>query len=239
MDGFSYINIFETKGIEYLAIIAFFLILIPFWILLNRQVKITRQIQKAIGILTASVLRIPQGVLHSNNHTWTHLEKSGIASVGLDDLLLHILGEIQIGSLLKPGAVIQQGDILASIHHNGKSLDLFSPISGEVISTNPLIGNTPSVLHEDPYGKGWICKIRPVNWMVETSSFHLAKEATRWSETELVRFKDFLSASMEKYAPEPSAVILQDGGELKDHILADLPNEVWMDFQTNFLSVRS
>ena len=39
MEGFSYNNIFETKGIEYLAIIAFFAILIPFWLLLNKQVK--------------------------------------------------------------------------------------------------------------------------------------------------------------------------------------------------------
>ena len=47
MDGFSYNNIFETKGIEYLVVIAFFALLIPFWITLNKQAKITGQIQKS------------------------------------------------------------------------------------------------------------------------------------------------------------------------------------------------
>ncbi len=48
MDGFSYNNIFETKGIEYLVIIAFFLILIPFWIKLNKKVKTTEHVQKTL-----------------------------------------------------------------------------------------------------------------------------------------------------------------------------------------------
>ncbi|PIY03114.1 MAG: hypothetical protein COZ21_10625, partial [Bacteroidetes bacterium CG_4_10_14_3_um_filter_31_20] len=70
MDGFSYFNIFETKGIEYLAIIAFLALLIPFWVVLNKQVKITKQIQNALGILSANILRIPQGLFYSKNHTW-------------------------------------------------------------------------------------------------------------------------------------------------------------------------
>ena len=51
MEGFSYNNIFETKGIEYLAIIAFFVLLIPFWILLNRQAKNKRQLQSRWEVL--------------------------------------------------------------------------------------------------------------------------------------------------------------------------------------------
>ena len=46
MDAFSYSNIFETKGIEYIAIIAFFMVLIPFWIILNKREVIKQKIQK-------------------------------------------------------------------------------------------------------------------------------------------------------------------------------------------------
>ena len=60
MEGFYYSNIFETKGIEYIVVLIFFAILIPFWLVLNKQVNIKKQIQKAISILTANVLRIPQ-----------------------------------------------------------------------------------------------------------------------------------------------------------------------------------
>ena len=50
MDGFTYHNIFETKGIEYLAILAFFAILIPFWLLLNRQIKIKNKIKRSFSL---------------------------------------------------------------------------------------------------------------------------------------------------------------------------------------------
>ncbi|MCK5277488.1 MAG: hypothetical protein KAK04_03105, partial [Cyclobacteriaceae bacterium] len=83
---------------------------------------------------------------------------------------------------------------------------------------------------------GWIYKIKPSNWIAETNSYYLAEEATNWSIKELERFKDFLSGGpMRQYSSEPSLILLQDGGELRDNILSELPNEVWKDFQLEFL----
>jgi glycine cleavage system H protein len=216
MDGFSYSDIFATKGLEYLIIIAFLALLIPFWIVLNKQVKMTRQIQKAIGILSANILRIPQGLFYSKNHTWMHLEKSGAATVG---------------------EMINKGDILAEIDQNGKNLQIFSPVSGKIVDTNSILNERPGIMNEDPYGKGWIYKIKPSNWIAEAKSCYLAEEATNWSEKELLRFKDFLAATMKNYSPETSMVILQDGGELCDHSLAAMPDEIWKDFQKEFLNL--
>ena len=67
-------------------------------------------------------------------------------------------------------------------------------------------------------------------------SYYLAEEAIDWSKKELERFKDFLAVSMKKYSPETSMVILQDGGELCDQPLSELPDEVWQDFQKSFLN---
>ena len=235
MDGFSYTNIFETKGIEYLAIIAFFIILIPFWILLNKQVKISKQIKRIMGVLSANVLKIPQGLFFSKNHTWTHLERSGSAKVGLDDLLLHITGTVNFNQMKNPGDMIRKGDLLTEVDQNGKILRIFSPISGKILASNVLLKDNPELSSEDPYGKGWIYKIKPTNWIAETSSYYLAEEATQWSKTELERFKDFMAHSAGKYGTYPSLAVLQDGGELCDNVLAELPNEVWQDFQKEFL----
>jgi len=235
MDGFTYHNIFDTKGIEYLAIITFFALLVPFWLLLNKQVKLTRQIQKTLGILTASVLRIPQGLFYSRNHTWTFLEKTGLAKVGLDDLLLHITGEVKFFNLKQPGEKIRKGDLFAELEHEGKVLQIFSPISGEITALNPVIIESPALLNDDPYGKGWMFKIKPTNWISDTSSFYLAEAATKWSESELVRFKDFVAAATGKFEHENSNIVLQDGGELRDHTLSEMPDEVWKGFQNNFL----
>jgi|WetSurMetagenome_2_1015567.scaffolds.fasta_scaffold76212_2 glycine cleavage system H protein len=234
MDGFSYHNIFETKGIEYLAIIAFFLMLIPFWIILNRQV-VSRKIKQIIGVLTANVLKIPQGVFFNKNHTWTHLERSGSARVGLDDLLFHITGTVNFNQLKNPGDVIRKGDLLTEVDQDGKILRIFSPISGKILASNVLLKDNPELSSEDPYGKGWIYKIKPSDWIAETSSYYLAEEATQWSRTELDRFKDFMANSAVKYGSDPSFTVMQDGGELCDNVLSELPNEVWQDFQKEFL----
>jgi glycine cleavage system H protein len=235
MDSFSYNNIFETKGIEYLAIIAFFAILVPFWIMLNKEVRVSGHIKK-LGRLTLKALRIPQGLLFSKNHTWTHLEKSGLAQVGVDDLLLHITGEVSFKYLKEPGDMIKKGDLLAEIESNGKLLKISSPVSGEITDTNSILGKTPGVLNEDPYLNGWMYKVKPSGWTSETSSYYLAEEATSWAAKELVRFKDFIAASAGKYSPEVSKVVLQDGGEMVDHTLSELPEDVWIDFQKNFLT---
>jgi len=236
MEGFTYFNIFETKGIEYLAILAFFALLIPFWIILNKQVKITRQIKSSLGVLSTNILRIPQGLFYNRNHTWAFLERSGDAVVGLDDLLVHITGEVKFSYLKNPGEIINKGDLLTEIDQNGKLLQIFSPISGKILNTNSLLKENSEVINEDPYGKGWIYKITPSNWIAETNSYFLAEEATNRLNNELERFRDFLAISMEKYAPEPSLVRLQDGGELIDHTLSHMPGEIWLDFQKEFLN---
>jgi glycine cleavage system H protein len=236
MDGFSYNNIFETKGMEYLIIITFLIMIIPFWIMINRQSRISGNIQKALGILSAGILRIPFGIFHSRNHTWAFLEKSGNAKVGLDDLLLHFTGEVKFNKLKTPGNFINKGELLADIVQDGKLLQLYSPISGRITKTNTMLYDHPEVLNEDPYGKGWVYMIKPSEWISDTSSCYLAEEAVNWSKSELDRFKDFLAVSMKKYSPETSMVILQDGGELCDKPLSELPDKVWQDFQKSFLN---
>ena len=237
MDGFSYNNIFETKGIEYLIIIAFLLVIIPFWVIINKESSIKSQIRSAIGVLTEGILRIPKGLLFNKNHTWTYLKKSGVAEVGIDDFLLHITGEVKFTDLKEPGSLISRGDLLVGVDHEGKILKVYSPISGTIADTNRLLTDTPGVVNEDPYEKGWIYKIYPSRWIEETHTCYMADKAVAWTRLELQRFKDFLAGSLTKYTPEVSMVLLQDGGELCDRPLSGLPDEIWHDFQKSFLDI--
>ena len=237
MEGFSRIDIYDTKGIEYLFVIGYLLILIFFWKLSGKQIKIKEQLQNVLRILTPTNLRIPQGLFFNKYHTWAHLEDSGIARVGLDDFLLHITGEVKFANLKNPGVSINKGDLLTEIYKDGKHLKVFSPISGRILHTNSLLDEYPGIINTDPYERGWVYKIKPSNWVKETSSYYLAEEATNWLTKELERFKDFLTGgSMIKYSTEPSMILLQDGGELRDNILSELPAEIWKEFQNEFLN---
>jgi len=233
MEEFTYTNIFDTKGIEYLIIITFLLLIVPFWRLLNKPVK--AKAMQTLGYISENVLRIPRGLFYSKHHSWTHLEKSGFAKIGLDDLLANITGNISITPVVESGDMINKGDLIAHINQNGKELKITSPISGKIESYNKTLFENPSILHEDPYEKGWIAQIKPEDWQMETSSYLLAEDAAEWAKNELARVKDFIAVSLNKISPEPSMVILQDGGEITKDPLSQMPKEVWDDFQKEFL----
>ena len=239
MNEFSYSDIFATKGIEYLAVISFLLLLIPFWLILNKQKTIAEQIRNVFGSLSFNMLKIPQGLFYGKNHTWLYMEKSGVAKVGLDDLLLHLTGEVQCSFAGSTGDYIHKGDLFTELTKDGKHLRILSPVSGKIMEINSVLMETPQTMNNDPYGKGWIYKIKPSNWISEVTGCYFASEATSWSEKELEKVKKFLAVSTQKYSPEYSVAIMQDGGELCDHTLSALPESIWKDFEKEFLLLPS
>jgi len=236
MEGFTYIDIFETKGIEYLIIIAFLIILFPFWIILNKKSNMVKRFYSKLGVITTGILKIPHGLFYCKNHTWAYLEKTGNAKVGLDDFLLKIIGDIEVHPIKFAGEKLRKGDVLAELNQNGKRLMILSPISGEIVNLNDSLKRTPELLQEDPYGDGWLIAIKPSNWKTETQSYYLAEEASNWITNELNRFKDFLAVSIGKHSTEPSLVTFQEGGELRQNILSELDSEIWEEFQESFLA---
>lgn len=236
MDGFTYHNIFDTKGVEYLIVIAFLVLLIPFWIILNKQEKVKRAVQQAWGILSAGILNIPLGVYYSKNHTWTHLNKSGSARIGLDDLLVHITGRMQFRNMKNEGEAVVKGEVIAEFEQEGKKLQIYSPLSGTILHVNQDLQDDAGLLNEDPYGRGFLFQIMPSDWKAETSSYYVSGESADWLKNELLRFKDFLATSVTRRSPSDARLILQDGGELRDETLSALPQDIWNDFQKEFLN---
>ena len=237
MEEFTRVDIYDTKGIEYLFVIGYLLILIIFWNIMKNPKAVITRIQDAISTLSATILRIPQGIFFNKHHVWTHLSESGTAKVGLDDFIQHITGKVKFTNIKTPGETISKGDLLTEIYQNGKRLKVYSPISGEILDANSVLQENPEILNEDPYDKGWIYKIKPSNWVKETNSYLLADAASDWSYLEFVRFKDFLARGpMRTLSSEPSMIMLQDVGEIRENVLSDLPDQVWEDFQEEFLN---
>ena len=235
MEGFTYNNIFATKGIEYIIILSFLAVLVPFWLFISRDTKVKQKIRDAVNVLTAGILQIPQGLFFSKNHTWVHLEKSGEAKIGLDDFLVHMVGNMTINPLKKQGEYVTKGELIAEIVQDEKRLKMHSPISGKITSANSLITENSDMVKNDPYEKGWFYAVEPDNWKAETTGFYLANEASEWITNELLRLKDFLNISISRYSSQPAMLTLQEGGELKADPLDDLQPEIWNDFQKEFL----
>ncbi len=235
MDAFTYTDIFDTKGMEYLVVIAFLLILIPVWLWISKPVEVTSKLIRSMNGLSAAILNIPRGLFYNKNHTWAYLEKGGEARVGVDDLLLHLTGGVSVDYVKKPGEKVSKGELIAMVTKDDRQLKIASPVSGEIRRLNEKLAQKEGLINLDPYGKGWMLKVKPENWKEETNGYKMDEEAVEWSKEELLRCKDFLATTAQHTTGGTAEVVLQAGGELTDFPLEEMPPEVWNKFQQEFL----
>lgn len=235
MDGYSYIDIFETKGIEYLVIIAFLLLLIPFSIYMDKRTKVAGAIRHMADSLTGTLAQVSQGHLYSRSHTWARLGANGTARIGLDGFLTGITADMTITTVKNTEETIRKGELLAVIGFDGRRLKIYSPVSGRIIQHNPALNDLKVNSTNGPDHHHWICEMQPMNWHEDTGNLFSPEQASAWFGIELSRLRDFLAARAPQYYPVTTQVILQDGGEMSPQILRQMPMEAWNDFQKEFL----
>ena len=129
-------------------------------------------------------------------------------------------------------------EAVLSIIQNGKLLNINSPVSGTIVAQNDALAGNPSAINESPYANGWVYMIKPSNWAREIQFFNMAEKYQEWIKTEFTRLKDFLAETIHSKNPAYAHVVLQDGGVIKDHVLADFGPDVWEEFQTNFVDLK-
>ncbi len=199
--------------------------------------KAATSIVKAVSqiALDENSLVIPKGLYFDKTHTWAFMEQNGTVKVGVDDFLQHITGTITRIKLKNQGDKIKKGELMLSIIQYGKQLNLYAPVSGVIIKKNEALETNSSLVNSSPYNDGWVYMIEPANWVRENQLLFMADKHRQFIKNEFSRLKDFLATIFNKDTEKYGQLILQDGGELRDGILANLGPEVWEDFQTNIL----
>jgi glycine cleavage system H lipoate-binding protein/ABC-type phosphate transport system substrate-binding protein len=196
----------------------------------------TGLIQESLKSFDERNVTAPKGLYFDKTHTWAFMEADGTVKVGIDDFLQHVTGPITSIGMKKPGDRINKGDKLCIIIQKGKQLNIYAPVSGTIKSFNHLLSWNSTVINDSPYAEGWVYMIEPSNWVREIEFLSMCDKYKNWLNTEFGRLKDFLAASLQAHSPLQANLILQDGGVLKDHVLADLGPEIWEDFQTKFIN---
>jgi glycine cleavage system H protein len=102
---------------------------------------------------------IPEGLYYSEEHEWVKVEGE-IAAFGITDHAQHALGDIVFVELPGVGESFEKGDVSGSIESVKAVSDLYVPVSGEVTEINESLEDKPETVNEDPYGEGWIFKIK-------------------------------------------------------------------------------
>lgn len=107
-------------------------------------------------------MNIPENLKFADSHEWILVE-GDTATVGISDHAQAELTDIVFAEPPKPGLTVSAGGVAAVVESVKAASDIYSPVSGEVIEGNEALSDNPSLLNTDPYGAGWIFKIRLSN----------------------------------------------------------------------------
>ena len=107
-------------------------------------------------------MNFPTNVKYTNEHEWIRLEGEE-AYVGITDYAQDQLGDIIFVDITTEGETLDKGEVFGTIEVVKTVSDLFLPIGGEVLEVNPELEEHPELVNQDPYGKGWLVKIKPAD----------------------------------------------------------------------------
>ena len=104
-------------------------------------------------------MNFPQNLKYTNEHEWIRVE-GDIAYVGITDYAQEQLGDIVFVDIPTVGETLEAGETFGTIEVVKTISDLFLPLAGEILEQNEALEENPELVNKDPYGKGWIIKVK-------------------------------------------------------------------------------
>ena len=104
-------------------------------------------------------MNIPSDLKYTSDHEWIKVE-GDVATIGVTDFAQGELGDIVYVEIETEGETLEKGEVFGTVEAVKTVSDLFMPLKGEVIEVNEEIESAPESVNEDPYGKGWMIKIK-------------------------------------------------------------------------------
>jgi glycine cleavage system H protein len=107
---------------------------------------------------------IPTNLKYLDSHEWVRVESDGSVTVGISDHAQGALGDLVFVEVPEVGRALTKGGAAAVVESVKAASDVYSPVSGEVIANNnEALSATPELVNSDPYGQGWLFKVKPSN----------------------------------------------------------------------------
>jgi glycine cleavage system H protein len=107
-------------------------------------------------------MNIPKNLKYTKEHEWVLVE-NGTATVGITDYAQDQLGDIVFVDVQTEGETLAQGEVFGAIEAVKTVADAFMPLSGEVTEVNGALESEPQLVNQDPYGKGWIIRLKVIS----------------------------------------------------------------------------
>ncbi len=186
------------------------------------QPKITRpQMREVFGF------QVPMEdyFLHQG-HTWVALESDDRVRVGLDHFSQKLLGPAEEVRLPEIGKVYFQDHICLALFRQGKKASFEAPVDGPIEAVNPKVRQNPGLIHDDPYGEGWLFTVKATNLRRNLENLLTGEEALTWIDQESHRLLNMMETKV--------GVTLPDGGEVIDDVYGNYQDLGWRPLVQEF-----
>jgi glycine cleavage system H protein len=182
-------DIFATKGIEYLIVIGYLIVLVGvLWLLRDPA----REVSGRLGRLVVGLCHQPAEYCFHQGHTWAFPGEKKIVKVGMDECTLRLLGPPTAIDLPEVGARLAQGENAWEVKLGSSSVGMLSPVDGEVVVVNDAVVDSPNILCGDCYDQGWLMKVRVPNYRRNQKNLMCESLARAWMEGKLRAWRDEL-----------------------------------------------
>jgi glycine cleavage system H protein len=147
-----------------LVIITFAVFITVDWLLHRHRVPVVHMAGAEAPAPTAEDeilygFHVPKGLKYHPGHTWLLRERKNVNLVGMDEFAAVFAGPVEKIELPKPGHWIRQGQKIITLTRGGETVEMVSPVEGEVTEVNTEVLQDPSKLRKDPYGNGWLLRV--------------------------------------------------------------------------------
>ena len=230
MEGFTYVDIFATKGIEYLLVISFLLLFTLFWSMVSRPARAIYEAVESIVPAISEWFHVPdEKVYYHQGHSWAMPESGNVVKVGIDDFAQKLVGKIDAVIYPPVGAQLTQGEKAWSLVLGSKTIDMLSPVDGKVLDVNESMLLSPESIGKDPYGQSWLMKVQAPKISANLKNLLSGKLAGKWMEG----VRENLLARMNYNL----GAVSQDGGVPVDGIARNLDRERWDEIVKEFFLI--
>lgn len=161
---------------------------------------------------------VPDNLRYHPGHTWAVQSSADVVRVGIDDLAAKMAGTITRIDIPERGQWIRQGQRIIAMHHDGRELDLVSPIEGTVVDINTKAIDDPKTAQNDPYGEGWLIAVNSPDSGTNFRNLLGGTLARRWMDESAARLRAFA---------EPAGALAQDGGVATGRMIDLVPEGEW------------
>jgi glycine cleavage system H protein len=104
---------------------------------------------------------IPADLRYTKSHEWVRTLPDGSVEIGITDHAQHSLGDLVFVEVPQAGKQLAAGDACAVVESVKAASDVYSPVAGAVVAGNGELATQPELINQDPYGKGWILRLKP------------------------------------------------------------------------------